>query len=336
MSVTGFRDPTTAWRDPTPSTNQWLFLVGSGLRGANEGVALLYSTTDFRSFTFVRTVIPARDVPQTQMWECPDLFPVATDSDCGSESVDSNHKHDHQRDWWVFKVSASPTGRDRWWTGTYDVNLTFVPSGTSSWYDFGVFYASKSFLDTSPPQRRATMSDTMNTMDNNNAHSNGNKHAPTRRILWGWIGESDSHASRRGWAGLMSLPRVLTVSSTDGLLHARPVAELHSLRYAAAVVHHVRVATSTPSFILPATARATQMELALDIARYDPDVITGMPPSWYVAVLVSDDAREQTRIGFTQGDEPQVRLCHTFCTTDSSSRACSAYSTLPYLLHAQS
>jgi beta-fructofuranosidase len=52
-----------------------------------------------------------------------------------------------------------------------------------------------------------------------------------RRIQFGWLPEDRSEASQRaaGWAGVMSLPRLLRMRS-DGLLAIAPVPELEALR----------------------------------------------------------------------------------------------------------
>jgi beta-fructofuranosidase len=52
-----------------------------------------------------------------------------------------------------------------------------------------------------------------------------------RRILWGWIWEGRSENAQRaaGWAGVMSLPRVLT-QGHDGVLNMAPADEAASLR----------------------------------------------------------------------------------------------------------
>jgi beta-fructofuranosidase len=52
-----------------------------------------------------------------------------------------------------------------------------------------------------------------------------------RTILWGWLWEGRSEAEQRkaGWAGIMSLPRLLTMHD-DGMLGIEPVPELQSLR----------------------------------------------------------------------------------------------------------
>ena len=52
-----------------------------------------------------------------------------------------------------------------------------------------------------------------------------------RRILWGWIQETRplEQYKAAGWAGLMSLPRVLTLSA-DGRLESSVAEEVNTLR----------------------------------------------------------------------------------------------------------
>jgi beta-fructofuranosidase len=52
-----------------------------------------------------------------------------------------------------------------------------------------------------------------------------------RRLMWGWLQEQCSEEAQRqaGWSGVMSLPRLLTVSP-DGKLAQAPVPELQKLR----------------------------------------------------------------------------------------------------------
>ena len=88
-------------------------------------------------------------------------------------------------------------GKVLWKTGTYkDHRFTSDKEGV---VDGGSYYAAKSMLD-----------------------------ASNTRILWGWLPETRPEAEYKaaGWAGLMSLPRVLTIGS-DGSLEMKvaPVAE---------------------------------------------------------------------------------------------------------------
>ena len=52
-----------------------------------------------------------------------------------------------------------------------------------------------------------------------------------RRILWGWVREARGEAAYRaaGWAGVMALPRVLSLRQ-DGTLGTEPAGELKVLR----------------------------------------------------------------------------------------------------------
>lgn len=98
----------------------------------------------------------------------------------------------------------STQGTSRWMTGEFDQqSLTFRPE-QSGILDTGAFYAAKTQTDKS-----------------------GN------RILWGWIPERRRIEQYRaaGWAGLMSLPRVLTLGN-DRRLRMRIAPEVRRLRLA--------------------------------------------------------------------------------------------------------
>jgi beta-fructofuranosidase len=96
----------------------------------------------------------------------------------------------------------STEGQVFWTTGEYDGKQhRYVPTRTGV-LDQGAYYAPKSFI---APDRR--------------------------RILWGWIRETRPEAqfAAAGWAGAMSLPRVLTVNR-DGQLEINPAVEVEKLR----------------------------------------------------------------------------------------------------------
>jgi len=95
----------------------------------------------------------------------------------------------------------SPFERPHYFSGTY-ANHQFTPR-TDGILDYGWhFYAPKSFLD-----------------------------GRGRRILWGWCWEGRKEEAQHaaGWAGVMSLPRVLTLDA-DGLLRQAPAPEVELLR----------------------------------------------------------------------------------------------------------
>jgi beta-fructofuranosidase len=95
-----------------------------------------------------------------------------------------------------------------WWkTGSFR-NRRFTPDKEGV-VDYGAYYAAKTMLD-----------------------ERGN------RILWGWIPETRPESEYRaaGWAGLMSLPRALSIDA-DGSLRMRPAPRVEMLRTAHAEVH---------------------------------------------------------------------------------------------------
>ena len=96
----------------------------------------------------------------------------------------------------------STQGKVFWQVGDFDLKeLVFHPQQTG-WLDYGTFYAPKTQLDKS-----------------------GN------RILWGWIPETRPTAeySASGWAGLVSLPRVLTLGP-ENQLRITPAPAFQKLR----------------------------------------------------------------------------------------------------------
>ena len=103
-------------------------------------------------------------------------------------------------DWHVLIYSAGH--RTYWQSGKLDKEKMMFHPVRAGIMDYGSFYAAKTQLDKS-----------------------GN------RIVWGWIQESRpvEESKAAGWAGVMSLPRVLTVTD-DGRLRSRVADELKQLR----------------------------------------------------------------------------------------------------------
>jgi len=168
LKVIGFRDP-CLWREG----NQWMLILGSGVRGRG-GMILLYSSHNLRHWTFLHPLIEGspgktqsiNPVDNGEMWECPDFFPF------GNKHV----------------LLLATMGKVHWKVGTYaNQHFTAEKEGVVDW---GAYYAAKSMLD---------------------AHGN--------RILWGWIPETrpDTDLIAAGWAGVMSLPRVLSLNKQNEL-----------------------------------------------------------------------------------------------------------------------
>jgi beta-fructofuranosidase len=171
MNASAFRDPTTAWRG---KDGQWRILVGS--KRKHRGMAFLYRSKDFVNWVQARH--PLHSSANTGMWECPEFYPVSLNGKNGLDTslVGENIKH-------VLKVSLDLTRYEYYTVGTYFPHKDrYVPDSTSNdgWsglrYDYGNYYASKSFFDA----------------------------GKDRRILWGWANESDTAQDDKdkGWAGI--------------------------------------------------------------------------------------------------------------------------------------
>uniref|UniRef100_A0A7N2M6S5 Beta-fructofuranosidase n=1 Tax=Quercus lobata TaxID=97700 RepID=A0A7N2M6S5_QUELO len=173
VNGSAFRDPTTAWFG---KDGHWRIVVGS--RRKNRGIAHLYKSKDF--VNWVKAKHPLHSKAKTGMWECPDFYRVIV--------------------WY-----------DYYTVGKYHTQIDrYVPDNTSvdGWdglrYDYGKFYASKSFFDA------------------------GKK----RRILSGWANESDSIKNdvEKGWAGIQAIPRIVWLDNSGKQVLQWSVEELETLR----------------------------------------------------------------------------------------------------------
>ncbi|GJS73676.1 glycoside hydrolase, family 32 [Tanacetum coccineum] len=197
-NVSSFRDPTTAWFN----NGHWKMIVGS--KHKQRGIAYLYRSRDFIKWTKAKHTL--HDKPNTGMWECPDFYPVSTRGINGVETsvLEGGIKH-------VFKVSLDITRFEYYTIGTYNaIKDKYYPdkSSVDGWdglrYDYGNFYASKTFFDP----------------------------AQNRRILWGWANESSTSFEdiTKGWAGIQLIPRMLWLDPSGKQLLQWPIHELETLR----------------------------------------------------------------------------------------------------------
>ncbi|WP_263355802.1 glycoside hydrolase family 32 protein [Acidicapsa ligni] len=179
----------TGFRDPSPwlQDGTWYMAVGSGIKGKG-GAVLLYKSADL------------------QTWEYQHIL-TSHDARTGTKNTLSNPVD--SGDMWecpdFFPLGDkhvliySTQGKVFWETGELDKKEMLFHPQQSGMLDYGSFYAPKTQLDKS-----------------------GN------RILWGWIQEARPEAeySASGWAGLMSLPRVLTLGPDSRLkVTVAPIAE---------------------------------------------------------------------------------------------------------------
>ncbi|KAL6181963.1 hypothetical protein ACLB2K_048610 [Fragaria x ananassa] len=200
IGIKDFRDPTTAWYT---KEGKWRITIGSKVN--KTGISLVYDTKDFIKYEQLDGVLHA--VPGTGMWECIDFYPVSKTSDKGLDTSENGADVKH-----VIKTSLDDDRNDYYALGSYNEQTgKWVPDnpnidvGIGIRYDYGKFYASKTFYDQ-------------------------NKQ---RRVLWGWIGESDSENAdvQKGWASLQGIPRtVLFDQKTGSNLLQWPVEEIEKLR----------------------------------------------------------------------------------------------------------
>ena len=192
LDLFAFRDH-TLWKEG----NIWYQLIGAGIKGVG-GTVLLYRSANLLDWEYMHPFYTGdrnSTVPvwTGSMWECPDFFPLGNKYVLVVSVFDeSRFREDAYKDSLHYAVA---------FVGDY-TNHTFIPM-TQSIIDYGGhFYAPQTMLD------------------------------PTgRRLQFGWLweGQSDEAQWTAGWSGVMSLPRVLSLS-TDNMLRFEPASELQQLR----------------------------------------------------------------------------------------------------------
>jgi beta-fructofuranosidase len=232
-----FRDPTTSWQGPD---REWRILVGANLgTGGNIGTALVYKSKDFQTWSFEH---PLHEVPGTGMWECPDFYPVAlSGSKLGLDTsvLGASQKH-------VLKISSNNLRHDYYSVGTYYFNnQTYEPdikqldTAIGLRYDYGNYYASKSFFD---------------------QHKR-------RRILFGWVEESDPTQEdiAKGWSSIQAIPRQIWLDSvTPTALLQLPIEEVKNLR---STKYEQTNVTLSPGSVFPAQGvQGVQLDIELTFA----------------------------------------------------------------------
>ncbi|XP_066347176.1 beta-fructofuranosidase, insoluble isoenzyme 3-like [Miscanthus floridulus] len=277
INASAFRDPTTAWYGPD---RHWRLLVGSKVD--DKGLAVLYRSRDFKRW--VKAHHPLHS-GLTGMWECPDFFPVAVHG--GSRrhhrrGVDTAELHDRalaEEVKYVLKVSLDLTRYEYYTVGTYDhatdqytPDAGFRDNDYGLRYDYGDFYASKSFYD---PVKR-------------------------RRILWGWANESDTVPDdrRKGWAGIQAIPRKLWLSPRGKQLIQWPVEEVKALR-----AKHVNVSDKVVKggqYFEVTGFKSVQSDVEVSFAIDDLSKAEQFNPKWLTdpqALCKKRGARETGEVG---------------------------------------
>ncbi|XP_031096729.1 acid beta-fructofuranosidase-like [Ipomoea triloba] len=304
-----FRDPTTAW---STSEGKWRITIGSKVN--KTGISLVYDTLDFKSYELLDGAL--HGVPGTGMWECVDFYPVSRSGENGLDTSDHGPGVKH-----VLKSSLDDDRNDYYALGTYDDGAgkwtpdnPAIDVGIGLRYDYGTFYASKTFYD----------------------------QEKKRRILWGWITETDSESSdiQKGWASLQAVPRTVVYDDKTGSnLKLWPVDEVEKLRTKKDEFEKVVV---KPGSILPLNVSSSnQVDIVAEF-EVDEDVLERMVGSnetyscsghggaaergalgpFGLLVLTDDEFSEQTPIYFYLVKDVNGNLTTFFCADHlKSSRA---------------
>jgi len=182
------------FRDPAPWRywGSWYLCVGSGVRGKG-GMILLYRSKDLRKWEYLHPLVEGT-IPADS-----DRSKSATDP-VGSGEMWECPDFFAIRD--KFVLIYSTQGKVFWQSGVLDQGSLMFKAEQTGLLDHGSYYAPKTQLD-----------------------ADGN------RILWGWLPETRPLAEYRasGWAGMMSLPRMLDLDSS-GTLTSRVAPGVEKLR----------------------------------------------------------------------------------------------------------
>lgn len=180
------------FRDPSPwrQGEWWYTVVGSGVASAG-GAVLLYRSRDFKNWEYRGILAERAHASGAPL----DPFNPWEVWEC-PEFFALGDRH-------VLIFSEGGPGRCYWRTGKLDAESMRFQTEQSGILDYGSsFYAAKTQLD-----------------------------AEGNRVLWGWVPETrplEAYKSA-GWAGMISLPRVLSLAP-DGSLRCRVADQVTSLR----------------------------------------------------------------------------------------------------------
>lgn len=260
-----FRDPGPGWRIPPSAPYRLLVGAQVGCRGA----AALYRSPDFHNFTF-EGLLAAQNASASLAapfckqygdaagggadWETPALAPLQTlSSGGGGQSTLSALLYGDQ-------ISGrTPFGQSMVVLGVLSSNDTaaaFRPLAPARPIDGGDAYAAQTF-----------------------AAADG-----ARQLMLAWVAEGGgaAEALARGWAGVLTLPRVLRAAPRRGgaapWLHQQPVEELRALRSPAAPTldaPRILLYAGAPQLQLPlppspSAGRQREYEIGIDAAACAP------------------------------------------------------------------
>ncbi|KAH9320241.1 hypothetical protein KI387_022010, partial [Taxus chinensis] len=309
INASSFRDPTTAWRGNDGPMENLLWVI-SRIAITREGPSFTQAKISFAGLKSSILSIPLK------AQECGNALIFILflsleimeldNSVCAGSGPGLKH---------VLKVSLDDNRFEYYTVGTYFPNRDrYVPDDTSAdnkyglRYDYGKFYASKTFFD----------------YDKN------------RRILWGWINESDSVQDdiAKGWSGVQAIPRTIWLDNVSkSRLMQWPVPELESLREKKTYKDNIILSSGSAfeitglkaaqvdvevSFTLPSfTGKKKMMEMdatfsAEQLCSQSGAASKSMGGPFGLLLLASKDLAEHTSVFFRVGlhqNEMKLLMC---------------------------
>ncbi|GAV90832.1 Glyco_hydro_32N domain-containing protein/Glyco_hydro_32C domain-containing protein [Cephalotus follicularis] len=247
INASSFRDPSTAWLG---QDGRWRVTIGSKVN--RQGLAYLFTSKDFVHWTQLNhTLHSAND---TGMWECIDFYPVAIHSKKGFDTSFNGQNIKH-----VLKTSIDDTQKDTYTMGRYNAHKDIyipdegsVEGGSGLRYDYGKFYASKTFFD----------------------------REKKRRILWGWVNESSSVADdvTKGWSGIQAIPRAIWLDKSRKQLMQWPIKEIEMLRTKRMNIKRKRIEEGSKVEVYGVKATQADVEISFKVTKFEKAEV--LDPSW--------------------------------------------------------
>ena len=248
-------DSSQHFRDPKvwKKGDTWYMIVGNSTKD-NVPRVILYTSSDLRSWEY-KGVLDENAKDMGFMWECPDFFEL----DDSFVFMFSPQGIEAQGDKYN---NLFQTG---YYVGSYDYSTNHFEHGEFVELDHGHdFYAVQTFLDDKG-----------------------------RRIAIGWMDmwESEMPTKADGWAGALTLPRVLTLSEDRKVL-MNPVEEMKLLREAEHLVCKDQLVAG--SHFVNAASQLLEIKVVFDIENTEADA---------VGLKIRGEGEEETVIQYTLADQ---------------------------------
>ncbi|XP_030753449.1 uncharacterized protein LOC115880373 [Sitophilus oryzae] len=215
------------FRDPKvwKQGDSWFVIIGSKTDD-DRGEVLLYQSLDLKSWDY-QGVLAQADETLGYMWECPDFFTL------GDKQILLINPQGMEQNGYDYQ-NLYQTG---YFVGTWQPGEQYIIEKGFKEIDHGHdFYASQTFL------------------------------APDgRRILIGWLDmwESVFPERQEGWAGMLTLPRELTLS-LNGTIEIRPIREVEDYRTEDVVSNNSVTLNDDSIFVLKEQVTSNEIIIELD------------------------------------------------------------------------